>query len=85
MMQNEEESFFSDNSKMIDYLKQVGKLKFIKWLPKWIKNWFLKQEEDWGMIMESGGAKYFLPNYCDFYTVGSLASRYYGFAVPKGN
>jgi len=48
---------------------------------------FLKQEEvgDWGMIMESHGAKYFLPNYCDFYIVGSLASRYFGFAVPKGN
>ena len=37
------------------------------------------------MIMESHGAKYFLPNYCDFYIVGSLASRYFGFAVPKGD
>ena len=38
-----------------------------------------------GIIMESGTADYLIPNHCDFYTTGTLATKYYGFAVPKGN
>ena len=40
--------------------------------------------ENWGMIMESGSATYLIRNHCDHYIVGSLATRYYGFAVAKG-
>lgn len=41
--------------------------------------------ENWGMIMESGSATYLIRNHCEHYIVGSLATRYYGFAVPKGS
>lgn len=41
--------------------------------------------ENWGMIMESGSATYLIRNHCDHYIVGSLATRYYGFAVAKGS
>lgn len=37
-----------------------------------------------GIIMESNSAEYIMANHCDFYTVGNLATRFYGLALPKG-
>ena len=42
------------------------------------------QGTDWGMILEGANSGPILANHCDFYTVGSLATRFYGFVVPKG-
>ena len=42
------------------------------------------QEANFGLVMESSSAEYMLPNHCDFYTVGRLATRFYSFGLPKG-
>ena len=42
------------------------------------------QEANFGLIMESLSAEYMLQDRCDFYTMGSLATRFYSFGLPKG-
>ena len=42
------------------------------------------QEANFGLVMEGTSAEYMLHDRCDFYTVGSLATRFYSFGLPKG-
>ena len=37
-----------------------------------------------GVIMEGASAEYKVAYNCELYTVGTLGTRYYGFALPKG-
>jgi len=43
------------------------------------------QEANFGLVMEGTSAEYMLHDRCDFYTVGSLATRFYSFGLPKGS
>ena len=36
-----------------------------------------------GIVLESPSAEYHASQSCDLYTIGSLATRFYGFAFPK--